>query len=463
MLTNVWLCLVLLTATVAFSQPKKSAPAGAGPSAASPTASKICDDPYQVREAAEGWPEAPVRVLFHREKSKGPWLANPAIRIPGVEAAVAAKAHTLVCVGESQLEMGHYDSGEPGYAPAWDVTLVHLPDRKVYFMRTGFYGDMPPYIKYKRGAGVGKAPTEIFTRWLRLVVDQKVARLKLRLKSKEYHDVSAMAFSGDGTKLAVAQEPRSSGSGTPPSPISVFDLATSQSGPLMHADYSTRSIALSRSGNTIAMERYGHVEIWDAVAGKVTQKLETSGVVSLLFGPDDTLGAAGGDKAQVWDVSNNRVLHSGAGSQVQLSPEGAWMVVSNTPRGIKVQALESGADLSSFPHVSDQAKYQVSRDGRAMARSSVLGATMYVAGNIQGFSVVPPNLGGNAVSALAATRDGFIVANGDGIVGVVSGAAPEPRAFATDLTAIKALAVSSDGKFIAVGDSSGSVEIWELR
>ena len=39
----------------------------------------------------------------------------------------------------------------------------------------------------------------------------------------------------------------------------------------------------------------------------------------------------------------------------------------------------------------------------------------------------------------------------------------EPRAFATDMTSIKAIAVSQDGKLIALGDSSGHVEIWELR
>jgi tricorn protease-like protein len=61
------------------------------------------------------------------------------------------------------------------------------------------------------------------------------------------------------------------------------------------------------------------------------------------------------------------------------------------------------------------------------------------------------------------TRDGFVIANGDGIAGVVSPGATEPRAFATDLTSIRAIAVSNDGKLIALGDSSGNVELWELR
>ena len=456
---NASLCLYLLWATVAFSQTKKSAPASA---ATSPMA-RICEEPYQVREPAEGWPEGPVRVLFHREKSKAPWSANPAIHLPGMEAAAGVSAHTLVCVEESHLEMGQYDSGELGYAPSWNVILIRLPDRKVYSVSRSLSGEMPPDIKWKKGSGVGKAPNEIFVRWMRLIVEQKVARLKIRFRSKESHTVSAMAFSGDGTKLAVAQEPRSSSSGTPPAPISVFDLATGQPGADMHADYSTSSIALSRTGNMIATERYGHVEIWDAASGKVTQKLETQDVGSLLFGPDDALGVAGGEKAQVWDITGNRILHSATGSQVQLSPEGAWMAVSNTRAGIKVQGLDSEREPATFPRVGERDKYYVSRDGRAMARDAALSYAIYTAGNPQGLPLELPNLAVNLLSAMAPTRDGFVIGNGDGIVGVVSAAASKPRAFATGLMGIKAIAVSSDGKLIAVADSIGVIEIWELR
>jgi hypothetical protein len=106
-----------------------------------------------------------------------------------------------------------------------------------------------------------------------------------------------MAFSGDDSRLAVAQAPRSTSSGTtPPSPITVFDLATAQPVASMHADYSTDAIAISKSGNMVATERYGHVEIWDVATGAVTRKLETSKVGSLVFGPDDTLGVAGDEK-----------------------------------------------------------------------------------------------------------------------------------------------------------------------
>lgn len=467
------LCLCILAATLAAGQVKKT-PAVSGTagqtkkapptSGAASTAAKICDDPYVVREPADGWPEGPVTILFHHEKSKAPWAHNPAIRVPGLEAATPASARTLVCVEESRVEMGHYDSGEPGYAPSWGTILVRLSDRKVYFMGRSLDGEMPPQVKYNSGAGVGKPPTEILVRWLRLLLDQKVARFKMRLKWKEYAEVSAMAFSGDGSRLAVAQEVRrSSSGGVPPSPITVFDLTTGQPVATMHADYSTDAIAVSKSGSTIATERYGNVEIWDVATGAVTRKLETSKVRSMVFGPDDMLGVAGDEKAAVWDVSGNRVQHSGSGSVVELSPEGAWLVMGKGTKGFTARELESGRELGSFPGCSEPYKCLPSRDGKMMARWSALGEVIYSSGNPSGSTPSLPNLGVGMVYAVAPTRDGFVMANTDGIAGIVSTSTPDARAFATDMTSIKAIAVSPDGKLVALGDSSGLVEVWELR
>jgi WD40 domain-containing protein len=458
---RIQLCLFLVMTTLAVGQAKK-APAIGG---ATSTAAKICDDPYAVTEAADGWPEGPIQILFHHEKSKAPWAKNPAIRVPGLEAATPASARTLVCVEESRIEMGHYDSGEPGYVPAWGTIFVRLSDHKVYFMGRSLDGEMPPEWKYKKGAGVGKPPTEILVRWLRLLFQQKVARFKARLKLKEFAEVSALGFSGDGSRLAVAQESRRPLDGpTPPSPITVFDLATAQPVASMNADYSTSEIALSKSGSTVATNRYGGVEIWDVATAKLAHKLETHHVTSLAFGPDDTLGVAGDEKAAVWDVSGNRVLHSGAGSVVELSPEGAWLVLAKAANGFSVHELESGRELGSFADVcGDPYRCLPSRDGKMLVRWSALGGGLFSTGIREGKPLSLPDLGASVVYAAAPTRDGFVVSNSDGIAGVVSPGLAEPRAFATDMTSIKAIAVSQDGKLVALGDSSGNVEVWELR
>jgi hypothetical protein len=461
MMKKLSLCLCLFAVTLAIGQAKK-APAA---SSVNSVAAKICDDPYQITESADGWPEGPITILFHHEKSKAPWAKNPAIRVPGLETTTSASARTLVCVEESRIEMGHYDSGEPGYVPAWGTIFVRLSDHKVYFMGHSLDGEMPPEWKYKKGAGVGKPPTEILVRWLRLLFQQKVARFKMRPKLKEFAEVSALAFSGDGSRLAVAQESRRPLDGpTPPSPITIFDLATSQPVATMHADYYTSEIALSKSGSMVATNRYGGVEIWDVATAKMTHKLDTHKVGSLVFGPDDTLGVAGEEKAAVWDVSGNRVVKSGSGSVVELSPEGAWVVMAKAANGYSVHELESGRELGNFSNVcGDTYKCAPSRDGKMMARWSALGEVIYSSGNPSGNPPSLPNLGVEMVYAVAPTRDGFVMANTDGIAGIVSAGTAEARAFATDMTGIKAIAVSQDGKLIALGDSSGMVEIWELR
>jgi WD40 repeat protein len=232
----------------------------------------------------------------------------------------------------------------------------------------------------------------------------------------------------------------------------------------MHADYSTSEIALSKSGSMVATNRYGGIEIWDVAAAKMTRKLDTSKVRSMVFGPDDALGVAGDEKAAVWDISGNRVVKSGTGSVVELSPEGAWLVMAKAAKGFTARELESGRELGSFPSVcGDPYKCLPSRDGKMMARWSALGEATYSSGNTSGNYPSLPNLGAGMVYAIEPTRDGFVMANTDGIAGIVSASAPEARAFATDMTSIKAIAVSQDGKLVALGDSSGLVEVWELR
>jgi hypothetical protein len=449
----------LIFATNLLAQQKKAA----APAAAPASLAKLCDDPDQVGEAKDDWPEAPVYILFHREKSKAPWAHNPAIHVPGMEAPSAAAARTLVCIEESQIEMGRYESGEPAYSPSWEITLVRLSDHKVFFMRSGFYGKNPPEIKYHRGAGVGAPPTKLFTDWLPLVVSQKVARRKIRLRPKEFDEASALAFSADGSKLLLAQWPRSTLDGTPPSPVTVFDLTTGKIVADWHIAYMVGAPAISPSGSLVAVPHDGHPEVWDVASVKPVHRLSASGADSLLFGPNDALGATGSGQAVLWDISNERVTASAQGSRVGLSSAGEWLVLKKDKSGVIVQGLQSGSTLATFRAIGDQDRYAISGDLKSMAWTSGLSTTMVGAGASDEHPVILPDLGASMLSAFAPTGDGFVFANGDGIVGLASVANPHPRVFATDQSGIRALAVSPDNKLVAVGDMTGVVTVWELR
>lgn len=456
---GILLCLCFVI-TVSAQQKKTLSPAV--PAAAA----RICDDPYQVRDDAEGWPEGPAYILFRGTKDKGPWTRNPAIKAPGIETASFSTARTLVCVEQTRLEMGKYESGAAGYTPAWDVVLVRLADRKVYFMRVGFDGESPPEVKYHRGAGVGRPPTAEFVRWLRLIVDQKVARFKTRLHPKQFDKISALAFSSDATKLVAAQEPYDLGK---PSPVTVFDLAVGKPAATFSLDYAVHRLAVSASGNMLAASRYGsRVEVLDAASGKVIHKFETPSGESVFFGPDDVLATAGEGKAAVWDVRAERELHSSKGFLASLSPAGVWLSAGKTAGGVQVQEMDSGSTVATFPALGAQDNALLSRDGKAMARYSILGASMFTAGNSdpQSLSLPSTSAGMESISgatALAPTRDGFAFGNSSGFVGIASPGAKNPHVFATDLGSIQAIAVSPDEKLIAIADNSGSIEVWEVR
>ena len=103
---------------------------------------------------------------------------------------------------------------------------------------------------------------------------------------------------------------------------------------------------------------------------------------------------AGDEKAAVWDVNGNRVVHSGAGSVVELSPEGAWLVMAKAAKGFSVRELESGRELGSFADVcGDPYKCLPSRDGKMMVRWSSLGGGLFSTGIREGKPLSLPDLG----------------------------------------------------------------------
>jgi hypothetical protein len=149
---------------------------------------------------------------------------------------------------------------------------------------------------------------------------------------------------------------------------------------------------------------------------------------------------------------------------MSLSPAGTWLVAKQDPKGIAVQELESGSTVATFPPVSSSVTWAITGDGKALGKFSIISsASMYVAGDTQVHSLALPEIQLRSTIGLAPTRDGFVIADRYGVIGVVSAASPEPRAFATDQIGVRTVAVSADGKLIAVGDMNGAVTIWELR
>ena len=482
LLASVW----FLAVTTASAQQPTHPPASPVP----PAVAKLCDN-TNGPGLADGFPEGPVYILLHRENSKAPWARNPAIQAPGLDVANPANARTLVCVEESRSEVGKYDTGESGYQASWYVSLVRLSDGKMYSVSPpSFDGANPPMEKYTPGAATGKPPIQPFLRWLRLLVDQKLANFVVHIPAiKEtyngqdamFENVAAMAFSRDDTKLVVALLPHETvEGGTPPTPLVVYDVAASKPITTLYLDYTPWRVAINNSGSLIAADRYGTaITIWDVASSQIVHKFDTglsfdSGhLESLLFGPngsssDGALAFAGVERAVVWDVSSERQVLSGTGSQIMLAAAGAWLVASRTSSGTTINELQSGRQIASFPAIEQNKDFFASPGGAVVTSEKYYETSiaMFTNGGAQRDLTLPSikmdETDYGRIEGITPTADGFAYV-GDCFVGLASIADPEVHFFATDIDYIKSVAVSPDGKLLVIGDNMGNLSIWRLR
>ncbi len=463
-------CLCFLAANPARTQP--SSPA-ATPSSAVADAAKLCANPYGNINAT-GWPEGPVYILYHRKDSPRTWAHNPAILAPGLEASSPATARTLVCVEETLEEKGEYVSGEAAYQAHWSSTIVSLAGRAAYrgISAPEFDGDVPPYLKYKSGPGIGKLPLQPFLRWLQLLVDEKVAHFKMRLNwpdsayGSDYANVSAMAVSQDGSKFVAARQSRSGGS----SPIVVFDLASGKPLATLRRDYTPRHIAISGSGNLIATEgMFSHgIDIMDVTTGNPVHKIDAATVETLQFGPGDTLAVSGDSKVVLWDIATEHPIRSVPGAKAIFSPGRGWLLATRSASSLAVNEIDTGRAVAAFPNVGlpPEDKYVLSLDGTALTELQNGDATLFTSESANGTSLTLPSILMDsatiqATRAIAPTKDGIVFA-GQGFVGIASRASPSPHYFANGDSYIEKLAVSPGGNLLILESIEGELYLWEL-
>jgi WD40 repeat protein len=176
------------------------------------------------------------------------------------------------------------------------------------------------------------------------------------------------AFSPDGERLAwLCRDGRikvCDVSGTAP-PLVLGPLLTegtwstwSKTDLIMAFSADGRRLATANSGDPFALQANdsGTVTIWDAVRGTRLAGLKHSlrFVTNVNFSPDGTRLAVatrhprdkGTDRVEVWDVANERVLHSlaGAGPGVAFSPDGERLVTAGAGV-IKVWDVETGWEI----------------------------------------------------------------------------------------------------------------------
>jgi WD40 repeat protein len=129
--------------------------------------------------------------------------------------------------------------------------------------------------------------------------DASTGKVRVTISLDAASPVRQLAFTADGTKLLVRTDSRT---------VHLFDAATgSPAGALVHPRQShVMGIAVHPRGPVACARTNGTVTLWDAEKREQMRTLDWKAgkLVSVAFGPDGALGAAGTEDGQVivWDV-----------------------------------------------------------------------------------------------------------------------------------------------------------------
>jgi WD40 repeat protein len=297
------------------------------------------------------------------------------------------------------------------------------------------------------------------------------------LRSGHTGDIDAVAFSPDGHWLATGSADKT---------IRIWDLPTGRSLHILmgHTD-AVWSLAFSRDGKRLAStSQDGSVRVWDAVTGNMLYTLNQGGVPTeavfshdgqfLIFASQSSTeeglalleicNAANGKKLRVITANWNHAYSLVATPNGHLLSSGGEGEDGDVDVTTKVWDLQTGKELKSLP-ISAQA---ISPDGRqiASATSSSEGTrialydsdsgklirTLDVSDQYVGHLVFAPE-GSRLVGSAGSTIESWDTESGKEL-----GALPGDNSSAT-----QALAISSDGKFLAFANYSGyTTKVWDL-
>jgi WD40 repeat protein len=259
--------------------------------------------------------------------------------------------------------------------------------------------------------------------------------------------VTAVAFSPDGTMLAVASDADeivgknfATAISWGGSKVKVYDPRTGMLLANLSGYGSVRTVAFSPDGKTLATADCEQtIRLWDVVSWAEQGVIEANTIFSegLAFSPDGkTLATAGYDETvQLWDVATKRPLallggHKRGINSLAFSPDST--LLASAAEGVKIWDLRRRKMLASLPCDSEHANcVAFSPDGKVLA----IGECWWNC--IDPFFYPTVRLWDVTSGKLS---EGLGWHNGGAIC----------------------LAFSPDGKTLATGDGAGVIRLWDI-
>jgi len=179
----------------------------------------------------------------------------------------------------------------------------------------------------------------------------------------------SVAFSPDGTKLAIASSDKTA---------RIWDLVSSKEQARLKHEGSVNSVSFSPNGSILATASAdGKARLWDVVSGTMLAEARLKGSAKAIdYSPDGSKIAVASDNESVsiWDSSLTRQLiqiwQEGSVGTLAFSNDGLYLATGSDDKTARVWDIESGKEIARIEHDGAVRSVDFSPDEAELASAS---------------------------------------------------------------------------------------------
>jgi WD40 repeat protein len=316
------------------------------------------------------------------------------------------------------------------------------------------------------------------------LIDWRSGAARRIVSEKSQHPrLPTVAFSPDGTRLAIALSSRPEEGG--PSPVSVWDPATGRMlSTLPGRGEESQSLLFTPDGRSLLVSSRSSVRLWRLPGGDSGADRQPAGhkdeAWSVAFSPDGCTLATGSDDSEpdptvkLWDPATGRLIRAWAGgegtvSSLAFAPDGRVLASGHlaSRANVRIWDAATGRLLKTLEGHTDRVRaVAFAPDGRFLASASSDGTVrLWDADTWREPQVLRGH--GDTVHAVAFAPDGRALASAGNegdirLWDLRTDGNPSLSRALHNRTNLMALAYSPDGRLIAAADTLGSIAVWDL-